>query len=212
MTDPGSVSCWIEELKAGNTEAAQNLWQRYYGRLINLARKKLGEMPRRVVDEQDVIQEVFNSFCLRARDGLFPKLTDRDQLWGLLVVITARKAANERKHQRRAKRGGGEVRGDSVFGKDNQLTPGFANLVGREHTPEFSAKVAEELQELIAMLDSDTHRDIAIWKLEGWTNKEIAAKLECSLSAVERKLRMIRSRLTDRDKESQDESLIVTDG
>jgi len=197
MSDSGSVSGWIIEIKNGEEPAAQKLWERYYGRLVGLAGKMLGELPRREADEHDVVQDAFHSFCHRARGGHFPRLTDRDELWRLLVVITARKVANLRNYQLRAKRGGGKVRGDSVFGKDSATGTDFAHIVGREPTPEFAAQIAEELQLLIAALKDTTHQEIAVWKLEGWTNKEIAAKLECSLSAVERKLRRIRQRLTD---------------
>jgi DNA-binding CsgD family transcriptional regulator len=33
---------------------------------------------------------------------------------------------------------------------------------------------------------------VAVWKLEGYTNAEIAAKLDCTPRTVERKLRIIR--------------------
>src|SRR5882724_6263950 len=100
MTDDGSISIWITQLKEGDAQAAQRLWDRYCNRLIGLASKKLQDSPRRAKDEEDVVQSAFKSFCLRAQAGLFPDLRDRDSLWPLLVIITARKAANQRKHER----------------------------------------------------------------------------------------------------------------
>ncbi len=50
-----SVSQWIDGLKAGDAAAAAKLWRRYYRRLVGLARKKLGDRPRRVADEEDVV-------------------------------------------------------------------------------------------------------------------------------------------------------------
>src|SRR5262245_13663312 len=112
MSDDGSISVWIGQLKQGDADAAQRLWERYYHRLVGLARKKLQDSPKRAKDEEDVVQSAFKSFCLRAKEGLFPDLRDRDNLWPLLVLITARKAANQRMHERRGKRGGGRVRNE----------------------------------------------------------------------------------------------------
>lgn len=62
-----SVSQWIDGLKAGEEAAAAKLWQRYYLRLVGLARKKLGDSPRRVADEEDVVLNAFQSFCQRRK-------------------------------------------------------------------------------------------------------------------------------------------------
>ncbi len=43
------------------------------------------------------------------------------------------------------------------------------------------------------MLNDPGLRQIAFWKLEGYTNEEIAEKLECTLRTVERKLERIRA-------------------
>ena len=65
--------------------------------------------------------------------------------------------------------------------------------VGFAGTPDFAVQVAEEYQLLLAGLEDDTLRSIAVWKLEGYTNEEIAGKLDCSVATVERKLRRIRN-------------------
>jgi RNA polymerase sigma factor (sigma-70 family) len=205
MSDSGSISLWLAQLKEGDGDAAQRVWERYYHRLVGLARKKLGDMPRRANDEEDVVQSALNSFFVRARNGNFPQLKDRDDLWSLLVVITARKALNQRMHQRRAKRGGGLVRGESILDGPEPSDAGIAQIVGDEPTPEFAAQVTEQLNQLMDDLDDPTHRVIALWKLEGRTNPEIARHLDCSLSAVERKLRLIRQRLSRLEKQLESE-------
>jgi hypothetical protein len=53
---------------------------------------------RRVADEEDVALSAFDSFCAGAERGRFPDLKDRDNLWALLVTITARKAADLAQH------------------------------------------------------------------------------------------------------------------
>src|SRR5215471_8456034 len=99
MSSAGSVTTWIEQLCAGDRAGAQRLWERYFPRLVGLARKKLQGLPRRSADEEDVALSAFDSFCRGAERGCFPRLENRDNLWALLVVITARKAIDLRQRQ-----------------------------------------------------------------------------------------------------------------
>ena len=59
-------------------------------------------------------------------------------------------------------------------------------------TPELAALVAEDFRLLLQRLSDDELRAIAVLKLEGWTNTEIAAKTGRSLPTIERRLRLIR--------------------
>ena len=99
MKRDGSVSHWIQEIKGGNREAAQDLWERYYGQLVRLARGRFTGSSKRVTDEEDVVAEVFEKFFRFAESGRFPDLSDRDGLWRLLVRMTADKVID---HQRKA--------------------------------------------------------------------------------------------------------------
>jgi DNA-directed RNA polymerase specialized sigma24 family protein len=197
---PGSVTALVERVKAGDHEAVRLLWQRYYPRLVGLARKRLRSAPRRVADEEDAALSAFDSFCRRAEQGQFPDLKDRDSLWALLVVLTARKAADLVKHLHREKRGGGKVDGDSAFrpaGGDSS-GGGFDDLEGDDPTPEEAAILAEEVEDLLGRLRDPALRQVAVWKLEGSTNAEIAERQGCSLPTVERRLAIIRRLLKDR--------------
>src|SRR4051794_24289452 len=104
MQTSGSVTHWIEQLKAGNREAAQFLWERYFQRLVALARNRLQGTPRRVADEEDLALSAFDSFYRGAEQGRFPMLNDRNDLWQLLVVLTARKVLDHRAYEGRKKR------------------------------------------------------------------------------------------------------------
>jgi RNA polymerase sigma factor (sigma-70 family) len=207
MLEYGSISCWIEKLKAGDQHAAQKLWERYCRRLVGLARKKLGDSPRGVKDEDDVVQSVFKSFCLRTADGQFPDLRDRDSLWPLLAIITARKAANQRLHERRAKRGGGRIARQLLASVNDSEDSGFIAAISDEPTPEDIAIFRSEVDRMMNSLDDPSHRLIMLWKLEERTNSEIALKLKCSLSAVERKWRVIRKCLSRQISGTDDSSL-----
>ncbi len=185
MTGEGSVSGWIAQLQEGDADAAQRLWERYFPRLVGLARKKLQGSARRAADEEDVALSAFHSFCTSAERGRFPKLGDRDGLWRLLVTITARKAAHLLRDEHRLKRSGKTPPG----GDEGELD----QIVGREPTPEFAAQVAEEFQRLLDGLDDEELEKVALRKMEGFSIEEIAAQLGYAPRSIKRKLQLIRS-------------------
>jgi DNA-directed RNA polymerase specialized sigma24 family protein len=194
MSSSGSVTHWIQLLQAGEDDAARAIWERYFKRLVGLARTKLGGAPRHIADEEDVALSVLDSFCRRLEDGHFPNLKDRDSLWKLLVVLTARKAMRLVQHERRLKRGGGKVLAEADMPVREAQRALLDDVVGHEPSPAFAAQVAEECGRLLELLGDDTLRSIACWKMEGDTNAEIAVKLGCVTHTVERKLRIIRER------------------
>lgn len=194
MNDHGSISQWIDLARRGDSLAAQQIWETYFQQLLRLARHRLGEGPHRVADEEDVVVDAFDSFYRGAQAGRFPKLSDRNDLWQVLVMITARKASNQRTYGARQKRGGGRVRGDSYF--FDELHPderaGIDNCLGSEPTPDFAHQMVEEFHRLIALLESPQLASIAVAKLEGFSNDEIAEQQQVRTRTIERKLRIIR--------------------
>jgi RNA polymerase sigma factor (sigma-70 family) len=192
MSSPGSVTSWIGHLKAGDHTAVKKLMERYFQRLVGLARKKLQGTPRQAADEEDVALSAFASFCRAAERGQFPQLQDRDGLWHFLKVITVRKALDQAKSARRQKRGGpapGVTRlSDEGAAADEAA---LAQILSREPTPELAAQVAEEFKRLLDCLKPEL-REIALLKLDGYKTEEIAAKLRCAARTIERKLRLIR--------------------
>jgi DNA-directed RNA polymerase specialized sigma24 family protein len=184
MSSDGDVTRWLQRLKEGDRSAAQDLWQRYSARLAGLARDHLHGALRRAADEEDVAQSAFKSFYLRAEEGGFPQLDNRNHLWQVLVTITVRKAADLANHERRQKRGGGAVAAASELG-DGET---FAEMISREPDPALAAEVAENCRRLLDALGEGVLREIALAKMEGETNKAIAARLGVAEITVERKL------------------------
>jgi DNA-directed RNA polymerase specialized sigma24 family protein len=200
MSSPGSVTQWIGQLKAGDQNAAQKLWEGYFQRMVGLARKKLQGTPRRAADEEDVALSAFDSFCRGAEQGRFSRLEDRHDLWQLLFLLTARKAFDLRQHESRKKRGGGEVRGESALMPQRgpgdlagTREPALNHVIGQEPSPELAALMAEQCQRLLTGLGDRQLRQVALWKMEGFTTEEIAAKLDCAPRTIERKLQVIRN-------------------
>jgi DNA-directed RNA polymerase specialized sigma24 family protein len=190
----GSVTGWIDHLKAGDDIAAQRLWERYFHELVRLARARLRAKPRGAIDEEDIALSAFDSFCRGAGEGRFPRLDDRDSLWRLLVTITARKVVDQVELQCRKKRGGGRVRSESdLAGSESEAEEaGLNQAVGREPTPEFAAMMVDECRRLLAALGDESLRRIALLRMEGYSDEEIAARLDCSLRTVGRKVNLIR--------------------
>jgi DNA-directed RNA polymerase specialized sigma24 family protein len=201
MAGQGSVSHWLDLLQTGDAAAAQPLWERYFQRLVGLARRKLQGTARVAADEEDVALSAFNSFCRSARSGRFPQLGDRDDLWRLLVLLTARKASHLRRDQGRQKRGGGVLRRSGAklpAGPHGAAAPPVADIapleeiVGREPSPQFAAEVADECRRLLTALGDPDLEAVAVWKMEGYENAEIAIKLGCAPRTIERRLQLIR--------------------
>ena len=145
-----------------------------------------------MADEEDVALSAFDSFCRGAEQGRFPKLSDRDDLWRLLFVITERKAIDLVNHEKAKKRGKGQVRHEGSVAGDSSAAAAFDNIAARELTPEEAAQVAEQFRRLLDALGEETLRAVAIAKMEGYTNEEIAKRINRSVPAVERKLNRIR--------------------
>jgi RNA polymerase sigma factor (sigma-70 family) len=195
MSGPGSVTLWIDRLRAGERDAAQQLWERFFQQLVKVAGNKLRHVPRAFADEEDVALSAFDSFCRAAAQGRFSQLADRHDLWTVLVLIVKRKAVDHIQHQQQQKRDWRRTQqtsaspgNEAVLAEDHVLL----GIISQEPDPALAAQMDERCQYLLDKLDDDQLRTIAIRKLEGYQNQEIAASLGCSLATVERRLVLIR--------------------
>ena len=193
MCSDDSVTHWFEQIREGDSVAARAIWERYYPELVRLAREKLRGTPRRVADEDDIADSVMKSFILAAQKGRFPDLADRHDLWRLLLQMTARKVVDLKRRETRQRRGGGRVRGESGFG-DADDRAALAEVIGNAPTPEFAAMMTEQCQRRLERLDDPELEALAVAKLEGYKNEEIAERFGCSVRTIERRLRLIRKK------------------
>ena len=155
---------------------------------------------RRGFDEEDVALSAFYSLCKGVQNGNFPKLEDRDNLWSLLVVITARKAIRNIRVATAQKRGSGRVLGESALNAN--LPPdedvGFDQIIGNEPTEEFAQRVSEECEHLLSLLPDAEMRKLALLKMEGCSNAQVARELGYGVRTVERRLGLLRRIWQDR--------------
>lgn len=192
----GSITAWIHQLNGGDAEAAQQLWHRYADRLTELARRKLGDAPKRIADEDDVAQSVFHLLCRGAQAGRLQNLHGRDELWWWLLMTTRQKSVDYVRRETAQKRGGGRVQplnaGRPPGDSSGELA--WDDVVGAAPTPEFLVTLQEQNERMLGLLRDDCLRSIAMWRMEGFTVSEIAGKLAIGVRAVERKLRLIRDK------------------
>lgn len=192
MTEPGSVSLWINQLQEKDRDAIQKLWERYFRRMVALARERLQPGVKRGGDEEDIALSAFHSFCQGIERGRFPLLMDRDELWQLLLTITLRKAYKLVEHEGQQKRDWRRTRRTSDQLPAEADQPELITVMAKEPDPAFAVQVTEQCQSLLARLNDAELQQIALRKMEGYTNKEIAEQMDCAIPTIERRLRMIR--------------------
>jgi len=190
MDDP--ITEWMEKLQRGCPHSAQKIWEHYCSQLYAVARTRLSIAGKRVYDEEDAALSAFHSLCRGIQQKRFPELTDRDNLWRLLLTITLRKISVRRRYDHQDRRdihrlemtGLGHAIDDAAVGPDG--------LPDAAPPPEFLAEISENCERLFNKLSSEELRRIAELKMEGYTNGEIASRLSVTRRTIERKVERIR--------------------
>src|SRR5690349_22394178 len=93
----------MDRLRSGEDAAAREVFARFAGRLVGLARRHLDARLAVKVDPEDVVQSAYKSFFVRQRAGGL-EVGSWDGLWGVLTLITLRKCADRAEHFRAGKR------------------------------------------------------------------------------------------------------------
>jgi len=191
-----TMDSWIGRLQAGDNVAAEDLWQRYYKKMVKIAYRRLSGSARTMADEEDVVVSAFKSFFRALDEDRAPKLQSEDEIWQLLVTLTARKAIKQIRYESRDKRQG-------EAGKSQHDAVPVEELIGSEPTPEFVLAITDEYRQLNERLLDDEMRLIALRKMEGYSNAEIAQELNTNLRTIQRRLAVIRALLVDALDEEQ---------
>ena len=191
MSKNTNVSHWIDLVKHGDSTAANRIWQHYFDRLVRSVRHRLYGQNRAVSDEEDIVLSVFDSFYSAVEKGRFPDLSDRDDLWRLLLRMSARKVVDKRRHDQRQRRGGGVNLHSFDHTTDGE---NVLEAIGNEPTPEMVLMIQESVEQFFSHLGVGQLRDLAGAKLEGYSNAELARRFDCSERTIERRLHLIREK------------------
>lgn len=184
----------LRRVRTGDDDAIAELWNGYFQRLVRLAAKRLPSNLKRAGDEEDIALSAFNSFIAGIRRDQFPDLSGPDNLWGLLITLTGRKVNAHLRFQTRQKRGGGAVRGESVFmdSDESGKSAGIGGISGEAMTADLSVELEEACNDLLDQLPDAQLRQIAVMRMDGFLVDEIADRLGLSKRATERRLQLIR--------------------
>lgn len=178
---------WIGRLQQGDDDQAARFWHHYHLKLIAMAQQRLQMSPQQLADGQDVVVSAFASFFRAVQEARIDDNINENELWRLLVTLTARKAIKVVRHE------GRQLRDSHLVDHTQDLDL----IVGDEPTPEFAAAVAEQYRWLNAQMVDEPMRRLLQLKLEGYRNAEIAQQLDCSLRTVKRRLTLIRTLVAD---------------
>lgn len=196
MSETPSVTTWFEELQEGNNDALQKIWERYSDQLLEIAEQKLRHAPNRLGDKHDVANSVFHSLYRCARAGQLRSISNRDELWWLLLAMAKRKAISHQRRDYAAKRGSAITFSPAGPAPGGSWLGGFAleDLITDDPSPESALMLQETLERLLEVLPNEPLRAIAVLRLDGHSVPEIAELNGVSLRTVERKLSLIRKR------------------
>lgn len=179
-----SVTEWVEQIVRGESgEPQSQIVSRFLARLTALARTRIGGL-RGDEDEADVALSALKSFLIRAPQQEFRDLPDRDALWSLLAAITLKKSISARRRMLAQKR-------------DVRRVQSFDDVLTVDPSHEFLDSVVDEGNRLLESLDDPVLRDVARLRMEGYSNQEIAERIDRSVKTVERKMMLVRKILQD---------------
>jgi RNA polymerase sigma-70 factor (ECF subfamily) len=192
-----SFAGFLTRLQAGDSAAARELFRRFTGQLIALARRRVEGGLRHKVDPEDVVQSAYKSFFARYRDAKL-EMGNWDGLWGLLTVITLRKCSERFAYHRAARRDAAR----DLPAPATEEGAAWLEPLGREPTPLEAAELCETVDRLLAGLDED-ERVVVELSLQGYTTREISDQL----GRAERTVRLLREGVRKRLERMQREGL-----
>ncbi len=177
MGGENSISLWIAALREGDDSAAAALWDRYFHRLMGVARSRMKSLPRTTYDEEDIALSTFWVLCQKLREGRYPELDNRDALWNVMLTVLIRKVLERVDYEK------AEKRGPAVS---------FSSGIDAAGPQDLSHMVSEECEHLLAKLDDDELERVVAMKLDGFSNEDIASQEGKSVRTVQRMLGLIR--------------------
>jgi RNA polymerase sigma factor (sigma-70 family) len=183
--DPAATSdaSLLRRLKAGEEDAATDLYQRYAARLLNLAAAQTSSDLKQRVDPEDIVQSVFRTFFRRASLGEYV-VPDGDELWKLFLVIALNKIRAVGGYHKAAKRDVRQTTGGETSTSDAAVTPDDVAYRTLQLT----------IDELLAPLPG-VQQEIIRLRIDGHEVAEIAGKVGRAKRSVERILQEFRQRL-----------------
>ncbi|QDT27872.1 RNA polymerase sigma factor [Gimesia panareensis] len=194
MDSTSTFQLVMKRLGTGDEQAADEIFKRFTGRLLLLARSRLNARLQQKVDPEDILQSVYQSFFRRNQSDDFD-LESWDGLWALLVTITVRKCAKQARYFRGKKRDISREDAIDLPTTENQATGGW-ELVSREPTSEQAVLLTEIVDHLMRPFDEQGQTMISM-RLQGFREREISQEVNRSERTVRRILSRARIELVE---------------
>lgn len=174
----------VDLWRAGDEAAARRLFDSYVDRLVALARRRISQRLASRLDPEDIVQSVFRTFFGRLKKGQFC-IEDQDDLCKLLVRITVHKSLQQVAFHKAAKR---DPNQETCQGDQSQER--LQELLARDPSPEEAVAFVDHLEQFLNRLRPQ-ERQILEMRLQGYSNDEIAQKLDI----YDRKIRRVIERI-----------------
>jgi len=174
----------VDRCRAGDQNAARQLFEHYVNRLLPLARLRLSQRLASRVDPEDIVQSVFRTFFKRLKAGEF-HIQEADDLCKLLVRITVHKTLRQVAFNKAGKRDFNlETR------QTDESQERLLQTLGRDPGPEVTVAFLNQLEHFLGRLQPQ-EREILELRMQGHTNEEIAQQL----GTYDRKIRRVIERV-----------------
>ena len=180
----------MKRLETGDEAAAQELFDRFVGRLLALAGSRLSAVMKRRVAPEDIVQSAYRSFFRNVEQKKYA-VGQPGQLWGLLAAITINKVRDHAKFHSAQKRNISAEQSMNTSRSCFGLVP--ASLLN-EPTIDEAVELQEQLQIILESLPK-LKREIFELFLQNQSPEEIASQVRRSLRTVRRTLDEIRKQL-----------------
>lgn len=172
----------LRSLKAGDVNATQELWEKYFTSL-EVAVRRLGRgLFEPALAPSEIAHSVFSSFVRLNRLGHFQDIESREELWRILFTLARSKMIAEA-HKRR----------DVLRNAQSLPHPKLDQLQASTYR---SFEDGVFIHEFLSTISDEPSRKIAEMLLLGYTRSDIVNALSVSRSSVDRKIRRIRTSLS----------------
>ncbi len=176
----------IDLWRGGDENAARQIVERYFDRLLALADRRISQRLASRVDPEDIVQSVFRTFFVRLKEGQFV-FQDEDDLCKLLMRITLHKTLRQVAFHKAAKRDPNQEANQGDHHRELLLA-----LLDKEPSAEATVAFLDQLHHFLNQLEPQTRRILEM-RLQGFTNDEISKEL----NVYDRKIRRAVERVRD---------------
>ncbi len=173
----------IRRFRAGEQDAASELYLRYAKRLQGLAKNQTSTELAVRKGADDIIQSVFRTFFRRVSVGQYDVIEGED-LWRLFMVIALNKIRNAAEFHRAKKR---DVR--KTKSVDSDLYRTFSTHEKDEHVAIVVLQLT--IDNIVSGMPGQS-RELVQLRMEGYSVAEIATKTKRAQRSVERVLQKFR--------------------